>query len=129
MRLPSTTLPEYEPMASIIPEGESGNVRVEHFVVDKKLAESSRLRFMVTHDMNLVARYATRTIVMGLGKVLLDGPTSEVFTHVDELEKTYIQPPQVTQVALALKDLGMPSEIITLEEMVAALKGRFGLEV
>ncbi len=35
---------------------------------------------VVTHDMQLVTEYATRTIVIGDGRVLADAPTAEVFS-------------------------------------------------
>ena len=31
---------------------------------------------IITHDLDAVARYTTRTVVMGGGEVKLDGPTS-----------------------------------------------------
>jgi ABC-type cobalt transport system, ATPase component len=37
---------------------------------------------MITHDVDLIARYAQRLIVLHEGRVLLDGPTAEVFDQV-----------------------------------------------
>lgn len=49
---------------------------------------------MVTHDMDLVAQYATRVIVLDKGRVLLDGTPLEVFRdHQDVLEKVSLKPP------------------------------------
>jgi energy-coupling factor transport system ATP-binding protein len=84
---------------------------------------------MITHDMNLVTRYAARTIVLGLGRVLLDGPTQEVFQQTDQLAKTYIQPPQITQLAQGLSDIGIPNDVMTIEDMARILKGKYQLEV
>lgn len=54
---------------------------------------------MVTHNMALVCEYAHRTIVMAQGRVLMDGPTAEVFSYPEVLATTYIEPPQITRLA------------------------------
>jgi len=49
---------------------------------------------MVTHDMDLVARYATRMIILDKGKILLDGTPLEIFSHKqDILAKVSLKPP------------------------------------
>jgi len=57
---------------------------------------------MITHDMELAARYASRVVVMGQGKILIEGESSLVFGRKDVLEKAYLAPPQITQLALEL---------------------------
>lgn len=82
---------------------------------------------MVTHDMDLIAEYTHRLIVMGDGKVLLDGPTAEVFQQVETLAETFITPPQVTRLAQALAEYGVPGNILVADELVQMLKGKVGL--
>jgi energy-coupling factor transport system ATP-binding protein len=76
---------------------------------------------MITHDVDLIARYAQRLIVLHEGRVLLDGPTAEVFTQVEELRKSFVVPPVAAQLAQALAPLGMPAHVMTLEELTRAL--------
>ncbi|GAF84252.1 unnamed protein product, partial [marine sediment metagenome] len=109
--------------------GQDYRGRYQIVEIAKQLNDQGRTCVMITHDMNLVAKYAKRTIVLGLGRILLDGPTSEVFTQVEELAKTYIQPPQVTQLAIGLQKIGLRPDIITIEELQRTLKGQYGLEV
>lgn len=59
----------------------------------KELNNEGKTIIIVTHNMRLVSLYAKRTIVMLRGKIILDGPTEEVFTNVEELEKAFIRPP------------------------------------
>lgn len=40
---------------------------------------------IITHDLDAVARYTTRTVVMGSGEVKLDGPTSRPGENADRL--------------------------------------------
>jgi energy-coupling factor transporter ATP-binding protein EcfA2 len=57
---------------------------------------------VVTHAMELVAEYCDRALVMLGGKLLLDGPTREVFAQTEILRQTRVQPPTITRLALEL---------------------------
>jgi energy-coupling factor transport system ATP-binding protein len=74
--------------------------------------------------MDLIARYAERLIVMWNGRILLDGPTAEVFSRKEELLKTFLRPPVAAEVALALQPLGFPADVITPDNLTQALRRR-----
>jgi len=73
---------------------------------------------IITHDMPIVAQYARRVIVMGMGSVMADGPTAEVFKQTDVLAQTFLEPPQITQLAQLASGLGFNPGTLTVEEMV-----------
>lgn len=73
---------------------------------------------IITHDMPIVAQYARRVVAMGLGQVMADGPTAEVFKQSEILAKTFIEPPQITQLAQRSQALGFDPGTLTVEEMV-----------
>ena len=77
---------------------------------------------MITHDVDLIARYAHRLIVLREGKVLLDGPTAEVFGEVEELKKSFVIPPMAAQVSAQLVRVGVPRQVMTLEELYQVLE-------
>ncbi|RLF00548.1 MAG: ABC transporter, partial [Thermoprotei archaeon] len=97
--------------------GQDYKGRYEITEIAARMREEGCTVIMITHDMELVAKYADRTIVMGLGKILLDGPTDEVLSKEDILEQTYIKPPQITQLANLLSNYGVPNNILTVDEM------------
>ncbi len=74
---------------------------------------------IITHDMPIVGQYARRVIAMGQGRIMADGPTAEVFTQSDVLVKTFLAPPQITQLAQGDPALGFDPGILSVEEMVA----------
>lgn len=82
---------------------------------------------IITHEMSIVARYAQRVVVLGQGKVLLDGTTREVFAQPEVLERTFVKPPQITRLAQALSDFGMSRDILSVDEMVEAFTARYQL--
>ncbi|MBQ9068006.1 MAG: ABC transporter ATP-binding protein, partial [Eggerthellaceae bacterium] len=57
---------------------------------------------MVCHDMEVVADYADRVIVMVDGRVICQGPTFEVLRNRDVLSSANLVPPQVVDISLVL---------------------------
>jgi energy-coupling factor transporter ATP-binding protein EcfA2 len=80
---------------------------------------------IITHDMNIVAEYARRTVVMARGRVLADGPTRQVLTQQPVLAQALLKAPQITRVAQSLDPrFGFPSDVLTVSEFHTALKLR-----
>lgn len=73
---------------------------------------------IITHDMPIVADYAHRVIALGMGQIVDDGPTAEVFSHPDNLAKTFIEPRQITQLAHDCHDLGFRRGTLKVKEMI-----------
>lgn len=80
--------------------------------------EQDHIIVIITHDMPIVARYAKRIVLLGEGKILADGPTSEVFAKPDVLAETFVEPPQITQLAQAVRDAGFDAGTLRVEELV-----------
>jgi len=75
---------------------------------------------IATHDMELVAEWATRVIVLSAGEALADASPSAVFGNPALIEQSRIYPPQVVRLsnALALKPVHLSVE--TMAEFLAA---------
>ncbi len=76
---------------------------------------------MISHDMDLIAKYAERVIVMANGKIIADGPTRKVFQMHDVLRKAFLKPPQITRFAQSLSKYNVSPEVITVDEMLEVL--------
>lgn len=88
---------------------------------------------MVCHDMEVVADYAARVVVMHGGRVVDDGPTFEVLRREETLAAASLVPPHMVGVSmevvrrrpeLAGTAVGRAN---TVEEMVAALERARGV--
>ena len=78
---------------------------------------------MVSHSMEDVARLTDRLLVMNGSHLAMDGTPGEVFTHAEELVEMGLNIPQVTQVFLGLKKLGLDvASVYTIDQAVAELK-------
>lgn len=96
--------------------------RVEIMKLGQKLNQKGHTVIMITHDMDLVAQFTERTIVLGLGEVLLDGPTPEVFSKPDILKETFIQPPQITRLSHRLGKYELPPTLLSTDEFAKYLE-------
>ncbi|MEM4381492.1 MAG: energy-coupling factor transporter ATPase [Candidatus Caldarchaeum sp.] len=56
----------------------------------------------ITHDMWVVARYCDRVVLMADGKIILDGPTRQVFSDHEFLERYDIEVPTVVKLSRQL---------------------------
>ena len=77
---------------------------------------------LITHYMDEAAR-AQRVVVMDEGKILLDAPPGEVFSHASLLSGVGLDLPQATQLCHELRKAGLnlPDGIINEEQCVSAL--------
>lgn len=73
---------------------------------------------IITHEMPIVAQYAERSIVLGQGKILMDGTTRDVFSRPDLLAQTFVKPPQITRLAQTFAQEGFSAGTLSVKEMV-----------
>ncbi len=78
---------------------------------------------MVSHSMEDVARLTDRLLVMSGSHLVMDGTPAEVFVHAQELLDMGLNIPQVTQVFLHLKQMGLDvPNVYTIDQAVDVLK-------
>ncbi len=94
-------------------------LRIAHIV--RTLHQRGKTILTITHDIDFCAEHFDRVIVMGQGKILLDGPVAEVFTQETILASTYVAPPQITRLGNTLeltKFVSTPADLVdVIEEM------------
>ena len=108
-----------EPTAGLDPMGRSeilGNIQ------SYRKAKNATI-MMVSHSMEDVARLTDRLLVMNGSKLAMDAPPAQVFTHAEELTQMGLNIPQVTQVFLELKKLGLDvKNVYTIEQAAAEIR-------
>lgn len=93
----------------------------------RRIHERGTTVVMVCHDMEVVADYAARCIVMSGGEVVDDAPTFDVLRNRETLERASLVPPQIVELSLELgREMphladGPVGRANTLDEMVAAV--------
>lgn len=68
----------------------------------RRIHERGTTVVMVCHDMEVVADYAARCIVMSGGEVVDDAPTFDVLRNRETLERASLVPPQIVELSLEL---------------------------
>lgn len=90
-----------EPVAGLDPAGRS-----ELLEMLRSLNEQGMTIILVSHNMEDVAEYARRIIVMEQGGIVLDGTVSEIFQNGDYLQELGLDIPQVTRLMMQLSREG-----------------------
>ena len=108
-----------EPTAGLDPEG-----RAEILAnIERYRKEMNATIMMVSHSMEDVARMTDRLLVLCGSRIAMEGTPSEVFARAEELVEMGLSIPQVTQVFLHLKKMGLDiGSVYTIEQAVEALK-------
>ena len=70
--------------------------------VVRSLHEQGTTVIMVCHDMEVVADFAQRIIVMADGGVVADGSTFDILRQPSVLQRASLMPPQIVDIALRL---------------------------
>ena len=78
---------------------------------------------MISHDMDLVAQYAKKVIVLKHGKILLEGTPKEVFSNEQILLDSAIIPPQLCRLSSQLKDVLDHQTFIKTSEFTTMFEG------
>jgi energy-coupling factor transport system ATP-binding protein len=77
---------------------------------------------MVCHDMELVADFAKRVIVVGEGKILSDDTCRKVMGNADILRRASLAAPQIVELAIKLGEEF--SDVYSVEEMTDRIESR-----
>jgi len=89
----------------------------------RELHAGGRTIVIITHDMNIVAEFAERAVVMAGGRIVADGTAAEVFSQDAALREADLRAPQAFRIALRRPDLfgGQP---LTVDDARRSLLSR-----
>ena len=108
-----------EPTAGLDPRGREdllSNIRAYH-------RERGTTVVLVSHSMEEIARNVDRIVVLSDSHVLLSGTPHEVFAHGEVLTQAGLDVPEVTRIAMSLRERGLPVDagVYTVQELASAL--------
>lgn len=95
-----------------------------------ELHKSGKTIILVSHSMEDIAKYVERIIVLKDGSVQFDGTKTEVFSHIEELEKMGLSAPETVYLMKEIKNRGFDvSETVfnvdkVVTELIACVKKR-----
>lgn len=111
-----------EPTVGLDPRG-----RKELLTLLNKIhKETHKTIIIITHDMNVVANYSKRTIVLNQGNIVFDGTPKDLFNNKVCLKEFNLDLPYISKVAETLKEKGMivyQSIPLNITELYDCIKG------
>ena len=83
---------------------------------------------LVSHNMDDIARFADRLIVMHAGRATLEGTPEEVFLATEKLAEAGLRPPHLVELLQELKAAGLAldADAFSLEEAAERILGALG---
>ena len=109
-----------EPAAGLDPEGRDtilSQIRDYH-------EKTGITVLLVSHSMEDIAKYANRVLVMSHAKLAMYDTVEKVFGHAQELLELGLSVPQVTQIFLKLRQMGLdiPTDVYTMTYAVKTIQ-------
>lgn len=77
---------------------------------------------VISHDMDYVAENSSRIIMMAQGEILDDTSPDRAFLNAGMLKRAQVEPPQITQLDLALQGGKAQSAALSVEDFVRKYK-------
>ena len=109
-----------EPTVGLDPAGQKSMMELFKSLVN----EYGKTIIIVTHDMNVVASYSERVLVMNLGKLVFDGRPRDLFMNQSLLHECNLDVPLITRVMSDLSDrfnFKFDQNAISVDEAIKAI--------
>lgn len=112
-----------EPIAGLDPMG-----RESFMALSQTLNEVGITIVMISHNMDNLAEYASKVIVMNEGEVFMQGTPEAVFAEKEKIKEASIDVPETVAFADKLREKGMeiPADLIRYEQIKAYLIEQLG---
>ena len=108
-----------QPRILILDEPTRGmEYRLKHELMDflREYAGRGNTVILVTHDVETVAEYADRVVLLSNGEIVADGNKRQV------LSQALLFSPQINQLVQAFTEYGIPDDILTVAELLEIIK-------
>ena len=92
-----------EPTVGLDPKGKKELLTL----LNKIHEETHKTIILITHDMNVVANYSKRTIVLNKGNIVFDGKPQDLFNNENYLKEYNLDLPYISKIAKELKEKGI----------------------
>lgn len=92
-----------EPTVGLDPKGREEILTLLNDIHEK----TSKTIVIITHNMDVVAKYAKRVLVMNCGKLVYDGNKQDLFDNKELIDKYQLDYPEISKIAIGLKEQGL----------------------
>ncbi|MDO9545761.1 MAG: ABC transporter ATP-binding protein [Pelolinea sp.] len=114
-----------EPKILVIDEpttGQDPEMTDEIFEIIKSLNKSGTTVLVITHKVDYAAMYADRAVVLNHGHIAFDGPITDLLLDEALMQENSLELPDITKLAKALSEYGIPANTVHYKEMEDYLK-------
>lgn len=92
-----------------------------------RLKDEGKTIIMVDHDLERLAKFADKIVLVDEGKKIAEGPPEEIFSNIELLKDHDLDPPFTVEIAVKLirSGINLPYIPLKIEDCVEILRGLF----
>lgn len=96
-------------------------------LLSRKMKQLGKTIIIISHDMDFVAEYADRVIVMNESRVILDGTPADVFSNEEVMRTAHIMPPQIYAIGNHIHAVSSETRLSVMELAKVLAEGDYCL--
>ncbi|MBR0473628.1 MAG: ATP-binding cassette domain-containing protein [Erysipelotrichaceae bacterium] len=96
-------------------------------LLSRKMKQLGKTIIIISHDMDFVAEYADRVIVMNESRVILDGTPADVFSNEEVMKTAHIMPPQIYAIGNHIHAVSSETRLSVMELAKVLAEGDYCL--
>ncbi|HEX3031863.1 MAG TPA: ATP-binding cassette domain-containing protein [Bacillota bacterium] len=95
----------------------------------KQLNQEGKTVLMVSHDMDMIAEYAQRVILLDDGRIVRDGAVAEVMSDSDSLMQSGLMPPSIISLANSFVNAQLDIKSSNTDDMFQEIMQKLGVSI
>lgn len=114
-----------EPTAGLDPKGQKDMMEMFYNLYKNY----HKTIILITHDMNYVAQYAKRVIVLSKGEIVFDGTPNNLFSQINLIKKYQLDIPDLTKIIIAIENklnIKINKDINNIDELAEVISEKLG---
>lgn len=100
--------------------GQDPQMTADIFSILRRLNQTGTTILLVTHNLEMAARFTDRAVTLNTGRIVYDGPMRTLLGQRELLHENSIDQPQLTRLAIQLAGDGHAPTPLTVDEFLAA---------
>ena len=96
--------------------------RLRNFIL--QLHSQGKTVVVITHDVEFIAESQPEVILMSEGRIVAQGPTDEVLSNDQLVEKASLVKPQMARLFAKLSDYGLPGDVVDVHRAKFLLESK-----
>ncbi len=113
-----------DPEIIIVDEPTTGQDLYQSYQIMNYLQEENKKGktvIIITHHLRFISQFVPRVVILYYGNKIFDGTTRDAFANFEIMQKSMIDPPEISKLSYLLRQNGFPAELLNYKEYIEFL--------